>query len=117
MKKSNQMKIIGTAYYIAPEVLNKNYDERCDIWSLGVILYMMVTGTPPFDGENQEGIFNSIRNFQYSLNSKEFFYLATQCQGLSYQLKDLISRLLQPEDLRISLEDIQLHPWMTVPIN
>jgi calcium-dependent protein kinase len=50
MHSEGQQRIVGTAYYLAPEVLGKDYDERCDIWSLGVVLYMMVTGTPPFDG-------------------------------------------------------------------
>jgi calcium-dependent protein kinase len=42
------------AYYISPEVISGKYDQKCDLWSLGVILYILVTGTPPFDGDNDK---------------------------------------------------------------
>lgn len=47
---------IGTPYYIAPEVIKKNYDQKCDIWSLGVIMYILLGGYPPFNGENDNEI-------------------------------------------------------------
>jgi len=47
---------IGTPFYMAPEVMTGKYDEKCDVWSLGVICYMVLTGTPPFYGENNEEI-------------------------------------------------------------
>ncbi len=43
-------RIVGTAYYMAPEIFTGTYDERCDIWSLGIILFMLVTGEPPVEG-------------------------------------------------------------------
>ena len=47
---------VGTALYMVPEVLQKNYNEKCDIWSLGVILYFIISRKPPFFGENEMDI-------------------------------------------------------------
>jgi serine/threonine protein kinase len=46
--------VLIKAYYIAPEVIKGEYNEKCDIWSLGVILYILVSATPPFDGKTEK---------------------------------------------------------------
>lgn len=51
----------GTSYYIAPEVLNKSYDERCDVWSIGVMLYILLSGKPPFDGDDDNEITEQVK--------------------------------------------------------
>jgi calcium-dependent protein kinase len=53
-------KKLGTPYYIAPEVLSENYNEKCDIWSCGVILYILLCGYPPFTGKNEKEIFDKV---------------------------------------------------------
>jgi calcium-dependent protein kinase len=68
LTQSGQNKLVGTIYYMAPEVVAKNYDERCDIWSLGVLLYIMVTGLPPFDGPDDRQILGKIQALSYTFD-------------------------------------------------
>lgn len=60
------LKTLSQSYYIAPEIIEGSYDERCDIWSAGVILYILVTAIPPFDGENDKEIISSVRKGFYT---------------------------------------------------
>lgn len=59
---------IGTPYYIAPEVLNHCYGKECDIWSLGVMAYIILSGIPPFNGESDKEIMANIKIGKYNFN-------------------------------------------------
>lgn len=63
--KTGNNKLVGTSYYVAPEVIAKSYDERCDIWSLGVLLHVIVSASPPFGGEDDKEILKNIKNNAY----------------------------------------------------
>ena len=62
---------IGTAYYIAPEVFTKSYDQKCDIWSCGVILYILLSGIPPFNGKTDEDIIKAVKKGTFSFYSRQ----------------------------------------------
>ena len=62
----------GTPYYIAPEVLEKKYDHKCDIWSCGVILYILLCGEAPFDGDSDEIIMENVRKGEFDFNREEW---------------------------------------------
>jgi calcium-dependent protein kinase len=63
---------LGTPYYIAPEVIRGDYNEKCDIWSIGVILYILLSGHAPFNGDNEKEIMDNVERGEYSFKSKIF---------------------------------------------
>lgn len=73
---------LGTAYYIAPEVLRGDYDQKCDIWSCGVILYILLCGYPPFNGDNDAQIFERIKSGKFSFPSPEWDYVSKAAKSL-----------------------------------
>lgn len=95
---------MGTAYYIAPEVLKNNYTEKCDVWSAGVILFILLTGAPPFSGDNNKEIFKSVLKGSYN---KDVLLKISP----SNELMDLISNLLVVEKFRFSATEALDHPW------
>ena len=97
--------IAGTPYYMAPEVLDGKYENKCDTWSLGVLLYVFMSGYLPFQGENRNEVFTKIQSAKYHFNHKEF----KECSG---EVIDLIKKLLviDPKK-RLSAADALHHPW------
>jgi calcium-dependent protein kinase len=96
----------GTSYYIAPEVLEKNYNEKCDIWSCGVILFVLLSGMPPFYGENDEEIISKVRLGQYSFNSKEWKSISNEAKAFISQMLELNVRK------RLTAYEALNHEWI-----
>lgn len=100
---------LGTAYYIAPEVIKKSYNEKCDLWSCGVIMYILLSGEPPFNDPraDNEAIMKKVELGKYDIEHGVW-------KSISGEAKDLIQKLLtyDPVD-RISAEDALNHEWIT----
>ena len=67
-----EKKVVGSSYYIAPEVLKKNYNEKCDIWSIGVIMYILLSQRPPFGGRDDYEIMENVKTGKYDLSKSPF---------------------------------------------
>lgn len=69
LPSANIGKAVGTSYYVAPEVIDREYTEKCDVWSIGCILYAMLTGCAPFGGANDQEILANVKRAQYSVET------------------------------------------------
>lgn len=98
--------IVGSAYYVAPEVLQRNYGKEIDIWSAGVILYILLSGVPPFWAENEKGIFDAVLRGELDFKSEPW-------PLISESAKDLIRKMLTKDPKkRITAAQVLEHPWI-----
>ncbi|XP_043690240.1 calcium-dependent protein kinase 2-like [Telopea speciosissima] len=98
--------IVGSAYYVAPEVLKRSYGKEIDIWSAGIILYILLSGVPPFWAETEKGIFDAILKGYIDFESDPW-------PSISSSGKDLIRKMLtQDPKKRITSAQILEHPWL-----
>ena len=96
----------GTPYYIAPEVLKGSYTTQCDNWSMGVVMFIMLSGRPPFGGKNNNDILNNVLTGTYDFSHPNWLQISDEA-------KDLISKLLDRQaDMRYTSEEAFNHPWI-----
>jgi calcium-dependent protein kinase len=101
-----QDELVGSIYYIAPEVLKKKYNSKCDLWSCGVIMYILLTGVPPFGGSNNRIIVEKILKHDYDKT-----LLNKRCKAC----KELISLLLERNiSKRIRADEALKHKWFQI---
>lgn len=98
--------VVGSPYYVAPEVLLKHYGPEADVWTAGVILYILLSGVPPFWAETQQGIFDAVLKANIDFESDPW-------PVISDSGKDLIKKMLcsHPSN-RLTAHQVLCHPWI-----
>ena len=106
--KKGLKEVLGTPLFIAPEIISgKNYNSKADIWSLGIVTYFLLSGNPPFDGDDRDELFAAIKLAKFEFSAKIWEYI-------SEDWKDFIRKCLTKESKsRPSAEDLLSHTWIT----
>jgi serine/threonine protein kinase len=97
----------GTVDYVAPELIyNEPYDDRIDVWAVGILTYELLTGAAPFTGHNEKHTYSNITNLDLQIN--EIYE-----SNVSEDAKDFITRILMSNPKkRMSLQEMTKHVWL-----
>ncbi|KAL3617497.1 Calcium-dependent protein kinase 13 [Castilleja foliolosa] len=98
--------IVGSPYYMAPEVLRRSYGPEIDIWSAGVILYILLCGVPPFWAESEQGVAQAIIRGKIDFEREPW-------PSISESAKSLVRQMLEPDiKLRLTAKQVLEHTWL-----
>lgn len=97
----------GSPYYIAPEVFEQKYTNKCDLWSMGVVSYILLSGKVPFPGDNNKEIIENVLKAEFHYNHDAFKQISTEA-------RDFIDHLLVKDpDNRFDANQAWEHTWLT----
>lgn len=117
-KKSKKLnKKVGNPYYIAPEVLKRRYNEKCDLWSCGIIMYILLTGKPPFSGNSDKEVLDKVEagTFEFFGIYYIFIYLDNDFFDNTHECRALLKDLLRVDPVkRVSAVDAIKHKWFNI---
>ncbi|KAF6169960.1 hypothetical protein GIB67_034352 [Kingdonia uniflora] len=100
--------VVGSPYYVAPEVLRKRYGLEADVWSAGVIIYILLSGVPPFWAETEQGIFEQVLH-------GELDFVSDPWPSISDSAKDLVKKMLARDPKkRLTAHEVLCHPWVQI---
>lgn len=100
--------VVGSPYYVAPEVLRKRYGPEADVWSAGVIVYILLSGVPPFWAETEQGIFEQVLHGDLDFSSEPW-------PSISESAKDIVRKMLVRDPRRrLTAHQVLCHPWVQV---
>ncbi|KAL0914393.1 hypothetical protein M5K25_014737 [Dendrobium thyrsiflorum] len=100
--------VVGSPYYVAPEVLLKQYGPEADVWSAGVIVYILLSGVPPFWDETEQGVFEQVLR-------GELDFISEPWPSISEGAKDLVRKMLvRDSKKRLTAHQVLCHPWVQV---
>lgn len=100
--------VVGSPYYVAPEVLRKRYGPEADVWSAGIMVYILLSGVPPFWDETEQGIFDQVLHGDLDFSSDPW-------PSISESAKDLVRKMLvRDPKRRLTAHEVLCHPWVQV---